>query len=105
MKPGKTKLEKFVGKEPFEQLIAIVATSQSIAMGQKEFFAVQGCNQGLTVYFHTQLFGKVSIGPNIVVAREKMQAGARIGHHGQSAQETCKSFGNYMLVLVPEIVV
>ena len=88
------------GANQFERLVRV---THAVAMSQKELMAINLRRLFLFVQNDATLLLQVFIGPDVVIACKVMHLDTHVGQFRQLTQKPRKTFGNDILVLIPEI--
>lgn len=92
-----------VVEDALKELEAFVGIAQSVAMRQEEYLTIEFGGLGLLVEDDATLLFQITIGPDVVVACEKMHLDAHVSEFGEFAQKAGKALGHHIFVLVPEV--
>lgn len=103
MDPSKEKSRRAVPEHPLEQLVAVVAGAQAVAVREEQLSTLDGQRQRLVGKDHPQLASQVITDPEIVISAEIRNRDTAAGQRSETRQDPNEAFRDGMAVFEPEI--
>lgn len=96
-------MEKFIGEYFFDEFIAIIPGSQTVAMVNEVLFGEKFPFDRVFVNADSEFCREIILQPKVVIARKVMNGNARICDFCQLTQDSHESFGHHSFVFKPEV--